>query len=176
MTKVVRTVIVEPPLGRGWWHRVDCAVRSDGSSPAQVFLQQLKEGVWEGDPDSEQVPDDEQVHDYYKLLHKIRYVAEHGEPERAGDVNYLRDGIWEFKVAAKRVAFADTDGRGVFTPKGKVRSRAEAAHPDGMWWFPELEEDLRLLNAWPKLGQKALESDMTEAATIRREDVAHDVE
>ena len=43
-----------------------------------------------------------------------------------------------------------------------------------IWWFPELDEELRLLNAWPKLGQKAPPLDIELAVTIAREDVRHD--
>ena len=170
MTKVNRVGMVE------WqgFHLVDCALREDLTSPAAEFLEHLRQGIWEEDPDSTSIPDDEQVTDYYKLLHKMRYVASHGEPERQGDVNYLRSGIWEFKVARKRIAFYDTDGQGNWTPKGKVDDARDAVEGANIWWFPELDEELRLLNAWPKLGQKAPPLDIELAVTIAREDVRHD--
>lgn len=170
LTKVTSRAIVE------WqeFHRVDCAVREDLSSAASEFLDLLRQGMWEGDPDVTDVPDDEQVRDYDKLLHKIRFLASHGEPERQGDVNYLHSGIWEFKVARKRLAFYDTDGRGTWTPKGKVRDIDDAVEGASIWWFPQLDEEIRLLNAWPKLGEKARQQDIGEAVTIAGEDVQHD--
>lgn len=171
LTKVERLEIIE----RQEWHRVSCAVRSDGTSPAAEFMGLLKSGMWEEDPDFTSAPDDEQVGDYYKLLHKMRFVAQHGEPERRSDINYLDGGVWEFKVAAKRIAFYDTDGHGVWVPKGRVQDRRDAEYPDSdWWWFPTLDEELRLLNAWPKVGQKADLSDIEEAEAIAGEDVSHD--
>ena len=170
LTKVKRVAIVE------WqgFHQVDCALRGDGTSPAAEFLEQLRQGTWEDDPDSSAIPDDEQVTDHFKLLHKMQYVASHGEPERQGDVNYLHFGIWEFKVARKRIAFYDTDGRGNWTPKGKVADIRDAVEGANIWWFPALDEELRLLNAWPKLEEKAPPSEIELAVTIAREDVRHD--
>jgi len=158
-----------------YWYEVECAVRSDGSSPARQFLDELKKGMWSDDPDSDEIPDDEQIKDYHRLIHVIRYVAAEGEPERARDVEYLRDGIWEFKVARKRLAFYDTDGEGSFVPKPKVRRRDESPSPASpTWWFPTFDRVLRLANAWPKLGAKAEEVDMNEARDVREEDVSHD--
>lgn len=170
MTKVERVAIVE----RRELHQVDCALREDLSSPAAEFLNQLRRGVWEDDPDVSEVPDDEQVRDHDKLLHKMQFVATHGEPERRGDVNYLHSGVWEFKVAAKRLAFYDTDGDGNWTPKGKVAHIDDAVEGAHIWWFPELDEEIRLLNAWPKTGEKARQLDIDEAVTIAGEDVRHD--
>lgn|GEM_PF-2329485 len=170
LTKVERVGIVR------WqgFHLVECAVREDSSSPAAEFLDHLRQGMWEDDPDSSSLPDDEQVADYYKLLHKMAFLAAHGEPERRGDVNYLHSGIWEFKVARKRLAFYDTDGKGNWSPKGKVEDAKDAEDGATHWWFPAMDKEIRLLNAWPKLGQKAEPSDIELAVTIAREDVRHD--
>lgn len=79
-----------------------------------------------------------------------------------------------FKVASKRIAFYDTDGRGGWTPKPKILDIKDAVEGATIWWFPELDEELRLLNAWPKLTQKARQIDIAEAVTIAKEDVKHD--
>ena len=95
-------------------------------------------------------------------------------PRSGGNLNYLHFGIWEFKVARKRIAFYDTDGRGNWTPKGKVADIRDAVEGANIWWFPALDEELRLLNAWPKLEEKAPPSEIELAVTIAREDVRHD--
>ena len=153
-------------------------MRADLTSPARDFLDHIKEGTWADDPESAEIPDDEQVKDYYALVHKIRYLGQHGEPERRGDVNYLRRGIWEFKHGSKRIAFYITDGRGREVLRGPVQEIGESPSPmSSAWWFPEPAPDediVRLANAWPKLGQKTEEIDMVEADTIREEDLEHD--
>lgn len=159
----------------GAWHTIEYAVRAGGSEPAKKFLDLLKEGMWEDDPDSESIPDDEQIKDWAKLLDKIRYFASHGEPERKDDVNSLQDGLWEFKVARKRLVFFDTPGDGTYDAKGKVRNRVDSAHPESpMWWVPEFDEYLRLANYWPKTDQTADPLDIEEGRKIREEDLDHD--
>jgi hypothetical protein len=158
-----------------FWYSVECAVRTDGSSPARQFLDQLKEGMWADDPDSKQIPDDEQIKDYHRRINVIRFVALNGEPERKHDVEYLRDGVWEFKVASKRLAFYDTDGSGEFAPKPKIQDIANSPSPASTaWWFPQLDRVLRLANAWPKVGQKADQLDIDQAIQIRKEDLQRD--
>lgn len=138
-------------------------------------MTQLREGAWEEDPASSSVPSDEQVEDHAKFLHKMSFLAEYGEPERRSDVNYLRGGVWEFKVADKRIAFYDTDGCGNWTPKGKIVDIKDSPAPDSpCWWFPEMDVQLRLLNAWPKVGQRAEPEDIDTAEAIAGEDVSHD--
>lgn len=173
LTKVQRSIIVQND--DSFWYEVQCAARADGSSPARGFLDELKEGIWADDPDSEEIPDDEQIKDYHRLINAIRYVARNGEPERKDDVKYLRDGIWEFRVASKRLAFFDTHGDGSFSAKPKISNRDDSPSPaSDAWWFPEFDRILRLANAWPKVGEKARELDMDEAVRIREEDLAHD--
>lgn len=174
MTTVSRSQILQE--GKDWWYVVECAVRTDGSSPARAFLDLLKEGMWEDDPDVEAIPDDEQIKDYERLVHSMRFVGKNGEPERKDDVNYLRDGIWEFKVASKRLAFCVTDGQGSLEVKGKLASIADSPSPRSpAWWFPAFDGTrIRLLNAWPKVGQTAGQLDIDEAIQIREEDLAHD--
>lgn len=171
MTKVSRSGIVV-----GAWHSVQCAIRRDGTSPAREFLTELKQGAWDADPELEEVPFDEQIDDYDALLNKMQYVARNGEPERSGDVNYLHSGIWEFKAGNKRLAFFDTDGQGNWERKAKVQDKADSVDPNSpCWWFPEMDEYLRLLNPWPKTGQKAPQDAIDLAITIACEDVNHDV-
>jgi hypothetical protein len=138
-------------------------------------MTRLRDGAWEEDPAFTSVPSDEQVEDYAKFIHKMSFLAANGEPERKGDVNYLRDGVWEFKVADKRIAFYDTDGHGNWTPKGKILDIRDSPDPSSpCWWFPEMDIHLRLLNAWPKVSQRAEPADMDAAVAIAREDVSHD--
>lgn len=168
-----RSVIVHDDPA--YWYEVECAVTASGNSPAREFLDELKEGMWADDPDSQEIPDDEQVKDYHRLINVIRFVATHGEPERARDVEYLRDGIWEFKVARKRLAFYDTDGAGSSVQKPKIRDIEDSPSPASQaWWFPEFDRVLRLANAWPKVDQKADQLDIDEAVKIREEDLQYD--
>lgn len=173
LTKVARAVIVEWKDQESY-HQVECAAREDLTSPADEFLNMLREGTWEDDPDLAQIPDDEQVNDYYQLIHKMTFVADYGEPERGSDVNYLDSGIWEFKVGVKRLAFYDTDGQGNWVPKKKILDIKEAVPGAKIWWFPEMDGYLRLLNYWGKVSPKADPADIDEAITIAGEDVKHD--
>lgn len=159
-----------------WWYAVECAVRADGSSPARDFLDLVQKGMWADDPDSESLPDDEQIKDYSRLITVMRHVGKTGEPGRARDVNYLRDGIWEFKVASKRIAFYVTDGKGSLEIRGKIRDRSDSPSPESLaWWFPSFEGTvIRLLNAWPKVDEAADPLDIDEAIEIREEDLGHD--
>lgn len=162
--------------GYNWHYAVQCAVRADGTVPAGDFLDELAKGVWEPDVDAESLPDDEQITDRYHLLAKIKYLAEKGEPQRKHDVEYLREGIWEFKQGSKRVAFYATDGAGLLDDSAKILDIKDAPYAETpMWWFPEfVGRILRLANAWPKTGQKTPPDMITEATVIREEDLKHD--
>ncbi len=152
-----------------------CAVRSDGSSPAHTFLELLKSGRWEEDPDSEQIPDDEQVKDHHWFIEAIRCFADEGEPPYRHAINDLQDGVWEFKKGRKRLSFFDTDGEGGYTPKLRIRDYHDADVPDSEHWdVPNFDENLRLGHAFPKLGQKTRSEDLTACADIREEDLSHD--
>lgn len=170
LSKVNRSCIVV-----GEWHTIECAVRADGTSPAREFLDLIKTGTWEDDPEVEEIPDDEQVRDYHRLIDSLRYIAVHGEPRRPKDVNYLGFGLWEVKLYTKRLVFYDTNGHGGFLAKAKTKLRQDSNNPDSdMWWFPELDYSLRLANAWCKTDTKADPLDINEARRIREEDLAHD--
>lgn len=170
MSKVSRSCIVI-----GGWYTIECAVRADGSSPAREFLDLIKTGMWEEDPEVEEVPDDEQIKDYDRLVDIMRYLAREGCPQDPGDINYLGHGLWEFKCYTKRLVFYDTDGHGGYTPKVKLTDPSMSAYPDEeSWFFPEMDRTLRLANAWPKVDQKADPLDIAEARRIREEDLKHD--
>lgn len=112
MTKVGRYGIFGGRRPDEWCHHITCGVRSDGTSPARDFWEKLSRGEWEEDPLSPTIPDDEQVKDRDALRHKMRFLAEQGEPERATDVNLLQNGVWEFKHGNKRIA-GQVPGSGV---------------------------------------------------------------
>lgn len=109
------------------------------------------------------------------LLNKITHLAKYGEPERKDDITYLQDGLWEFKVARKRLAFFDTPGDGTYEPKGKVAHRADSPDPDSWaWWVPDFDQYIRLANYWPKIGEKAGQANIQEGRKIREEDLRYD--
>jgi hypothetical protein len=158
-------------------YKIECAVRADGTSPAREFLDLLRTGMWDGDPEVEEVPDDEQVRDYHRLVANMSYLARNGEPERQRDIRYLTNGLWEFAVYTKRLVFYDTDGAGAYTPKPRITTRSLSPHPDtDFWWFPDMDYTLRLANFWPKIGEQADPLDIQEALKIREEDLRHDRE
>ncbi|WP_432978620.1 hypothetical protein [Dactylosporangium sp. CA-233914] len=163
-------------IASGDYCMIECAVREDGSSPAAWFLEQLRQGSWEEDPDTTGLPDDAQIGDYYKLMTWFEMLANDGLPAYQRAVNYLEEGIWEFKLGAKRLTFFDTPGDGTFTPKPKILDRDLAVNDDDFWWFPEFDPVIRLGHFWPKMGKWAESEDIDEAVAVREEDIQHDKE
>jgi hypothetical protein len=161
-------------VAEGDCYVVECAVRADGvTSPAAAFLDHLAAGTWIEDPDLTEVPDDAQISHYDKFLTFCKVLADEGEPYYARAVNYLRDGVWEFKLGAKRLTFFDTPGDGTYIPKAKPATREEASRGE-YYWFPDFDEFVRLGHAFPKIGEQAEESDLVESARVREEDISHD--
>lgn len=157
----------------GRHYAVECGVRRDGTSPAWEFLQALASGTWEETLD-EDAPD-EQVADYDMFLEFCRRLAEAGLPPGLGQYNYLRDGIWEFKRATKRLTWYDTPGDGTHTPKPKLTDSSESRYPSTPEWaFPDFDEYIRLGHAFPKVSQKTADIDLDEAERVRGEDLEHD--
>ena len=113
----------------GALHTIEYAIRADLSEPAKEFLNQLSKGMWPDDPDSKELPDEEQITDHGKFLSAMKHFAIHGEPVYSHGLNALDDGVWEFKIARKRMSFFDTPGNGTFEPKLKHTVRAESDYP-----------------------------------------------
>lgn len=92
-------------------------------------------------------------------------------------MNYLREGIWEFKVSNLRLTFYDTDGFGssCTTDVGENSERLW----DGTMSY-SLPEDfgelIRLGHHFPKAPntRKTPPGDLTTATTVRKEDFEHD--
>lgn len=158
----------------GKFYLVECAVDASGHSPAARFLDDLKEGMWAGDPHDTDRPSDEQIYDYEAFLDRFQVFADTGEPKYARAVNYLRDGIWEFKFHNKRVTFYDTDGHGGFTPKAMIADAGAGVIDSEHWWFPDFDEEIRLGHCFLKDGEKAREADIRQALQVRKEDLRHD--
>jgi hypothetical protein len=160
------------------WHEViECAWRSDRSSPGAAFCRSIAIGEWRTDPNFARSPDPDQIQDWAKLLAKIEYVGKNGMPAKAGDVNFLKSGVWEFKHADRRLTYWDTDGEGHYAPKNKyqdIDERESAVPGGGYWWYPDMDAVLRLGCAWPKTEQKAPQHLVEEALDIREEDCTHD--
>lgn len=154
---------------------VECAVRADGSSPAEEFLRALRENSLPDDP--EQGFADEQVGVYAWFLRVIQNFADTGEPWHKGAVNYLTDGIWEFKRRNKRITFYDTDGEGGYTRKPRIDDSREAdvdPNQNDFWWFPNFDENIRLGHSFLKEGQETPSDDLIAAEEVRKEDLKHD--
>lgn len=158
------------PLVRGKCHHVDCAVRSDGSTPAGDFLDALRSSSWDSGESA-----DERIDDYSWFLNAIRHWANTGEPVYRGAVKALNDGMWEFRHGDKRLTFYDTNGRGGYTAKRPIHDRADADAPDSAYWqIPNFDLLVRVGHAFTKRSQKTPASDLAAAAVVRQEDLSHD--
>ncbi len=147
-------------------------MRADGTtSPASDLLDDLSEGMWD-DPEAESLPDEYQPTLRRRLIANIEYFANHGELGR-DSYNRLRDGIWEFKASGVRISFYDTDGIGGYDPKhGERVSTWDQRY---IYELPEFDEFIRLGHAFPKTSQKTTEADLASCATVREEDLEHDI-
>lgn len=155
LCKVSRTLVYA-----GEYFMVECAVRENGSSPAQDMLTQLQLGMVDV-PDFPP-PDDAQTKFYTDLLTFIQEVADGYEP-RNGSLNYLQDGIWEFKRETIRITFYDADGAG--NSHGH-QNRIFLAH----YFYPIL----RLGHSFVKTTEKTSPHDLQETFNVRKEDLNHD--
>ncbi|WP_147918113.1 hypothetical protein [Ruania zhangjianzhongii] len=158
---------------KGAFYDVECARTADGSEPAGQFLDELKKGMWDGDPNDPDRPSDEQIYDYPAILAVLKHVATVGEPPHARAVNYLERGVWEFKRAAKRLSFFDTPGDGTYTERPKILDRTNGIE-SVYWWFPNFDHQLRLGHCFAKLGEKALPQDVQRSLDVREEDLTYD--
>jgi hypothetical protein len=112
--------------------------------------------------------------DYVKLWVMVRTLADTGLPVHGQAVNYLRDGLWEFKIGSLRLTFYDTEGAGECQPKPKIRDIQDAASADHYWWFPRFAPTIRLGHYWLKSSQRANPADINRALQLRAQDLAHD--
>jgi hypothetical protein len=174
---IVRRCVWQAKEEEDWHEAIECAVRTDGTAPAEEFLTTLAAGEWSADPHHRPPGDAEQIHDYARLLAKMEHVGRHGMPDTSTSVEYLHSGVWEFKHGARRLTYWDTPGDGSFSPKPKLEAadqRTSVCPDDGYWWYPDMDTCLRLGPAWPKTGQKAPPEGIEEATMTREEDCAHD--
>jgi hypothetical protein len=165
--KATRVVVWRWSRDEDWHEAIECAIRSDQSSPAAGFCQSLRRGVWTEDPGFQPPVDLDQIADWSKLLAAMEHVGRHGMPARAGDVNYLHSGIWEFKRADRRLTYWDTDGAGNYTAKAKHRdptARSSAPQEDDYWWYPDMDAVLRL-GCSPQAGMRMAEGRTSCTAT-----------
>lgn len=151
-------------------------MRGDGSSPAATFWVELKVGDWSSDPYFQNPPDEDQIHNFAKLLAHLRHIGEKGYPPYQKAINFLEDGVWEVKHGHHRVAYFDTFGDGEYDPKNKIDDRriTDPELKDDFWWYPELDSILRLTNGWSKEGEKAPPEAIELALLVREEDVDRD--
>lgn len=164
---------------RGRAHRVFYGVRADGSRPAEDFLNELRRGEWLSDPDHDEShpwPDEEQPHDVSMLIAIIRNFADEGKPRGQTQVNFLEDGVWEFKRASKRVTFYDTDGNGSCVTLSRITDirNAHRGEDDPMWRFPNFEQQLRLGYCFGKTGPATAPEDLQTSIDVKEEDLAYD--
>ena len=173
MTKV-RYVIMKGREG-DCHDKVECALRADGSSPAFDFWNELQKGVFQDgraafiDPESE-----DQISDFIVLARVLRGLIETGYPIYGRAINDLRRGIWEIKGGEARMPFFDVEREsGMHTPKSRVAVRWEV-DPNmqvDYWWFPHMDQTLRMTHGFIKDGDLTPEEEMSKAESIRQEDL-----
>lgn len=163
LTKLERTVIAD-----GEFCVIECAVRSDGSTPVEVLLRELEEGTWPN-PNSEELPDSYQPRQRDRFLALCELLAE-GDDLPQNAVNHLEDGIWEFKVGDLRVTFYDTDGRGGYVAK----TPKYVSNWSGADFEYDMDEFVRLGHYFAKTGPTTTSNDLQSANEVRVEDLTHD--
>lgn len=154
---------------------VECAVRTDCTSPAGAFVEGMMDGSYEDDPYFREPPDEDQIHDLAKMVDEFAHIGEYGYPSRMSAVNHLEDGVWEVKVGRHRLAYFDTPGDGTYEPKLMVDDYAlSGGHDDDCWRYPAMDGVLLLTNGFAKTAQSAPQDQVQLALVIREEDVQHD--
>lgn len=173
MTKV-RTVII--PRRIEYEYGVECAKMADGTEPANEYIKKLRSGAWPNGYAEKVDPDSRPAHVIYLMMATLQAIAETGVPNNQTAIKALRDGLWEVRGDTSRMAFFDVDGDGVHTSKGRVEDRRDVdpRNEDDFWWFPILDETLRLTHGFAKTGDKTEETDIELAKQIRREDLEND--
>ena len=166
MTKVDRMLVAE-----GDQFAIECAVRSDLSSPVAEFL----DGMKAGDPSVEQADgafeSDEQVEWFDWFLSACEGLANTGYLPHRDAHNQLHDGIWELKHSVLRVSFFDTDGNGNYSPKiDRVSYSSLSTRP----WPEDFDYYLRLTTAFQKTGRNPPPDAIQLAKQVRTEDLTHD--
>jgi hypothetical protein len=168
LTKVERTLVAQ-----GDFFDVECAVRSDLSSPVDEFLVAMKSGTWEPGLDNsieeEHLEPDEQITEYSWFIRACSHIASTGEPIYNHSYNQLQEGIWEIKHYKLRISFYDTDGSGEYEPLIDYDSYEGtfATRP----WPQDFLEYLRLTTAFKKSEQ---DEHIALAPIVRTEDLEHD--
>lgn len=165
MAKVERTLVAS-----GACFDIECAVRTDLTSPVAEFLEGMRSGTL-GAQDGVAYEADEQLEWRDWFLAACRHIARKGRPPHRDAHNQLQDGIWELKHWDLRVSFYDTDGSGTYEPTVDHASYGRLVTRP---WPDNFEEFLRLTTTFPKTGQKTPPEEIALAIQVREEDLAHD--
>ncbi|WP_148262430.1 hypothetical protein [Hoyosella subflava] len=161
-------------IAEGARHRITFAFTKNRHEPAREAWQALGQGTWT-DSGAHNLNVDEQIDSYAALLELFRYYAEHSEGNRPKSMNGLGDGLFEFKFRRVRFAFYDTPGNGAYKKKYCYRTPETSPYSHSYtWMIPDLDEEIRLTNGFPKLTRQTEERYKRDASTCRREDVKHD--
>jgi hypothetical protein len=152
--------------------RVECAVRSDGSSPAKDFWITLKDGAWPSGYAAYVHPDSDVVDEFYKVLGKLKRLVHTGLPIYEGASRYLMDGVWEIVHSRIRIPYFDVDENGYNSPKAPRTDRAavDSEGIDDLWKYPDMDLVLRLTHGFIKHGDSHPE-EYALALQIRTEDL-----
>ncbi|WP_421740692.1 hypothetical protein [Cellulomonas sp.] len=155
-------------IAHGEQFAVECAVRTDLSSPVSEFLDDVQAGAADR---VEGLEADEQIDWFDWFMAACDGLADFGTLPHSHDHNQLLDGIWEIKHSVLRVSFFDTDGTGTYEPLiDRTPYSRFAARP----WPDDFLYYLRLTTAFEKTTQKTPPAEIELAKTVRTEDLEHD--
>lgn len=173
------TAVARKLVARGNRHNVFYGVCKNGDVPAAQMLDALQVGEWRVDTDHDPAdgwPDSRQPDHRVKLMVLINQFANTGSARLSHQINRLEDGVWEFKVAKKRVTFYDTDGRGNSSNRSKLSTPGDCPRGanDPCWFVPDFDRQIRLGHAFPKDSQRTDPLDIAESKRVRNEDLEHD--
>lgn len=163
-------------MAEGEWYKISYAVRADGTQPAREIMDFLSTGTWV-DAEQKGISPDDQVTAYSRLLKVMEHYAEYGEGPTEKSMNALESGFFEFKALAARICFYDTRGDGTHDEKRKIIYPDDAPNCySPTWQIPDLDEEIRLCNGWPKPYDQRLTrpADIANARLIRKEDLEYD--
>lgn len=166
MGKVERRLVAD-----GESFTIECAVRTDQTSPVAEALDQLAAGKWPVEDNSDGLDRlDRQVSVRDGFLSAMRHLSQYGTLPPGTHYNVLLDGIWEFKRLRMRLTYYDTDGRGshepVYVEKGHWRNTP--------WPMNDYDDYLRLTTAFEKTTAQTPQHEIDLAKQVREEDLEHD--
>lgn len=173
MTKV--RLVVIPGTETSCHDKVECAIRSDGSSPAADFWLSLKADVWPSEYAAYVHPDSDALHEFFQLVGLLEHLVQTGTPQYKDASKHLKEGIWEVRYSRIRMPYFDVDDDGENFPKLPIEDRriVDPRNEDDWWSYPPMDPTIRLTHGFIKSGDRHPE-EYDLAVQIRAEDLEND--